>query len=101
MSSDSDDHSITSAAKVRRFRERQRAGVAPRHMATPDKQQHLFTLPNKSHVFEIIVVVIVINNSNNEQSSKILQTKMKLNIKVIDKHDNHITYCKDCLYRQD
>ena len=47
MSSDSDDHSITSAAKVRRFRERQRAGVAPRHMATPDEQQHLLSLTPK------------------------------------------------------
>lgn len=45
MSSDSDDHSITSAARTRHYRRRQRASVAPRPMATPDEQQRLLSLP--------------------------------------------------------
>jgi len=45
MSSDSDDYSITSAAKTRRYRQRRQAGIAPRHMATPDEQRQLLSLP--------------------------------------------------------
>ena len=45
MSSDSDDFSVSSAVKTRRYRQRQRAGIIARPMATPDEQHRLLSLP--------------------------------------------------------
>ena len=45
MSSDSDDVSITSAAKTRRYRQRKRAGIVARPMASADEQLRLLSLP--------------------------------------------------------
>ena len=45
MSSDSDDVSIISAAKTRRYRQRKRAGIVARPMASADEQHRLLSLP--------------------------------------------------------
>jgi hypothetical protein len=45
MSSDFDDRSVNSTIRSRRCRERRRADVAPRPVASPDEQRHLLSLP--------------------------------------------------------
>ena len=56
----------------------------------------LYTMDQAGYAFNLIDKI-----DKYYHDLKILQTKMKLNIKVIDNNDDHTTYCKDCLYRQD
>lgn len=45
MSSDSDDVSVSSAVKTRRYRQRKRAGIVSRPMASAEEQHRLLSLP--------------------------------------------------------
>ena len=56
----------------------------------------LYTMDQAGYAFNLIDKI-----DQYYHDLKILQTKMKLNIKVVDKNDDHLTYCKNCLYRQD